>query len=347
LRGVKPFTLGLYADLLRTITQRYHLDLTTCTLEELQSKLADIETGHKPTYYRELVSCVKICLKHLKRRDLYDEIANPRLPNRAEIIKDKLLTDQEIRQLIRKAPSLADRLVIELFNETGARRGELLNLKIKSVQFDKYGAILTLTGKSGTRRRRVYNAVPDLRQYINNHPNRKNPEAPLLLSRWNTPYHASGFYERIRLLGREILGRSIHPHQFRHSTATRDASMFTDREMMSLMGWSSAAMVGVYSHLSMRDVENKDLVLHGLKRKEILRPIAGVQRCPKCRSDNAPIATYCQECGSVLSKQTGQLDSESKQTIESMQAQIDELRKGRGFAKEDIKALVEEYLKTR
>lgn len=47
-------------------------------------------------------------------------------------------------------------------------------------------------------------------------------------------------------------------------------------------------MVGVYSHLSGRDVEDKDLVLHGLKsRDEILKPIMQARVCPKCKALNA------------------------------------------------------------
>jgi ribosomal protein L40E len=60
-------------------------------------------------------------------------------------------------------------------------------------------------------------------------------------------------------------------------------------------------MVGVYSHLSMRDVEDKDLVLHGLKtREEILKPIMQVRICPKCKAENAPVAVYCHKCGGIL-----------------------------------------------
>jgi hypothetical protein len=91
---------------------------------------------------------------------------------------------------------------------------------------------------------------------------------------------------------------------FRHTRATHDASHFTDSEMMLLFGWKTADMVRVYAHLSMRDVEEKDLALHGLKpREEILRPLVHVQRCPSCSEENAPIAIYCVKCGAILPNQ--------------------------------------------
>lgn len=62
-------------------------------------------------------------------------------------------------------------------------------------------------------------------------------------------------------------------------------------------------MVGVYAHLTMRDVEEKDLVLHGMKPKEeILRPISQVVKCV-CGQENAPIAVYCVGCGTLLASE--------------------------------------------
>jgi ribosomal protein L40E len=71
--------------------------------------------------------------------------------------------------------------------------------------------------------------------------------------------------------------------------------------MMTLFGWKRPDMVSVYSHLSMRDVDDKDLILHGLKTKEdVLKPLVQVQRCLRCNEENAPIAIYCAKCGNVL-----------------------------------------------
>ena len=68
--------------------------------------------------------------------------------------------------------------------------------------------------------------------------------------------------------------------------ATEDSRLFTDRELMLLLGWKTASMISTYSHLSLRDVEDKDLILHGLKAKsEVLKPIAQAQKCRACGED--------------------------------------------------------------
>jgi ribosomal protein L40E len=139
---------------------------------------------------------------------------------------------------------------------------------------------------------------------------RDKPNAPLFLKRAGEPYVYGTFYRVVKRLGQRVLGKEIYPHMLRHTKATEDSRHFTDREMMSLFGWKGPQMVGLYSHLSMRDVEDKDLVLHGLKpREEVLRPLAQAQICSKCSQENAAIAIYCVKCGGILpNKQLAGLD---------------------------------------
>jgi hypothetical protein len=93
---------------------------------------------------------------------------------------------------------------------------------------------------------------------------------------------------------------------------------------MLLLRWKRPEMVGTYSHLSNRDVDEKDLVLHGLKSKEeILRPIVQTQKCTGCGELNAPIALYCVKCGQLLAQQ-----ADSKSEIEALRQELNDLKKG-------------------
>jgi len=59
-------------------------------------------------------------------------------------------------------------------------------------------------------------------------------------------------------------------------------------------------MISIYSHLSQRDVDDKDLVLHGLRRKEeVLKPIVQIVKCQECGEENSPVAIYCHVWGSI------------------------------------------------
>jgi integrase/recombinase XerD len=218
----------------------------------------------------------------------------------------KILSREDRAKLIREAPTLQDRLIIELLDETGGRRGELWKLRIKDVQFEevsgKTTAILRLDGKTGVRNRRIYGSVADLRQQINDNPHRENPDMTLFYEvKTGEPFSSLTFYRHVKRLGWTILKKNIHPHMFRHTRATEDCKLFTDREMMKLFGWKRPDQVTTYTHISMKDVDDKDLVLHGLKSKEeILRPLIEIVKCQKCGEENAPIALYCAKCGEVL-----------------------------------------------
>jgi integrase len=299
---IAPKTMKTYRFLVKSITNDYGLDLQTCSEEQLMATLDKIQARTKPNSYALYAGQTRRMLRFLDRDKLAKKIPRVRKPDRATEVKEKVLPAGDVERLIRGARNRVQRLIITLLYETGARPGEIANLSIRDLQFDEHSAILALTGKTGTRKRRVYLATPDLRGHINDHVKKDDPSAPLFLTQWGTRFGYSAIYELVRALGTKILKKRIYPYQLRHTKATLDSSHFTDRQMMELFGWRTPLMVSVYSHLTMRDVDAKDLALHGMKpREEILQPIVSVLRCPSCNEDNAAFSVYCVKCGHVLS----------------------------------------------
>jgi len=322
---VKESSLQEYVYQLGRFQRDFQVDLEQSGLDAIQVGLDRYHEKHNQNGFVMMVGLVKDALGFLKRRDVNDEIRMPARQDRTENVREQIIPEKDLVRLIKEATNLRDRLMIELFLELGSRRGEMANLRIKDVQFDEYSAVLTLTGKTGVRSRRVYDATPDLRAYLNNHPRKEDPFAPLLFTVHGTkPLSYEGIYQRVKVLSQRILGYHVNPHRFRHTKATLDSRLFTDRELMMLNGWTKAETVNVYSHLSMRDVDDKDLVLHGLKSKEeILRPIMQIRKCGKCKADNAPVAIYCNSCGETL---TNGANPEDKKRIDAQQQQIEQLQ---------------------
>jgi integrase len=326
---MKPATIERFTGELLNLHHEYGINLATITEKQLLDHLEAHSKTHKLNSYR--VHCVII--KHalsmpcLNRQDLAQRITLPRRVDPEATVKTIPREDRE--RLVQQAPTLQERLAVELLDETGARIGELWKLRIKDVQFEEVGgrmtAILRLDGKTGVRRRRVYASVADLRQQINNNPHRNDPEMTIFYKKDGKPFTRLALYRLIRKLGFKILERAIHPHQFRHSRATEDCRIFTDQEMMKLFGWKRPDQVLTYTHLSMKDVDEKDLVLHGLKQKEeIIKPIMEIQRCAKCGEENAPIALYCGKCGVILGRPP---NAETDQTVRDLVIKVDMLEK--------------------
>jgi integrase len=101
----------------------------------------------------------------------------------SSITPDQLLTDEEIDCLIRHAPTARDKALIACLTDSGARKGELLSTTIVDAKFDEYGCLLWLReGKTGARPARLIFASSYLSQWLEIHPRKEDPDAPIFCS---------------------------------------------------------------------------------------------------------------------------------------------------------------------
>ena len=102
--------------------------------------------------------------------------------NNHKIFPEHLLTEDEVKKLAETCQNQRDRALILVLYETGCRVGEILTLKVGDVQFDTHGAVMILKGKTGPRRVRIIFSAKALSEWLNHHPSRFGPEAPLWTS---------------------------------------------------------------------------------------------------------------------------------------------------------------------
>ncbi|GAF89381.1 unnamed protein product, partial [marine sediment metagenome] len=114
--------------------------------------------------YPEIISWMKVSIKSKDQ---------PRI-NASDI-----LTELEIEKLINVAEHPRDKAFISMLYELGARIGEIGSLRIKDVSRDKYSFIIDLSGKTGHRTPRIVISDPHLSSWLNIHPFKNNPNAPL------------------------------------------------------------------------------------------------------------------------------------------------------------------------
>jgi integrase len=276
----------------------FNLDPAQLTTKEIIERLSALSTETSAERYRGICVVIRTVVRQLHGRDEADKIQLPSHgPSRIV-----LLTKEDMDKMLGACNNLRDRLIIEFFKEMGDRRGEHVNLKIKDIIFDEYSPVIWLHGKTGERRRRIYVNKADLVSYLKCHPRKDDPNAALWYDmKTDNPIQYEGMFKIIRRIGRKALGRNIYPHMFRHTAATSDSRKYTDRELMLRHGWSSTSQIKVYSHLSMRDVDEKDLELHGFRGHE---DVKGLRTCPNCKEENAAISVYCMKCGEALPLQS-------------------------------------------
>lgn len=218
-------------------------------------------------------------------------------------LPEDLLTEEEIKKLIEFAPTIRDKAFIITLYETGCRNGEMLSLKLKSVSFESQGTILRVHGKTGARRVMTITATPYLRDWINNHPEKDNPDAPLWIMSDGKELTQAGSSAMLkRIAKRAKIKKKVNPHNFRHTRATHLANHLTEAQMKEYLGWTqSSDMASVYVHLSGRDTDNAILEMNGLKKEEKkgaqkLRS----QNCMRCGEINKSTSKFCDKCGAIL-----------------------------------------------
>jgi integrase len=229
----------------------------------------------------------------------------PRIKNK-RMLPEELLTEDDVDRLVKKADNLRDKALILTLYESGCRIGELASLRIKNVEFDRYGAVLIVSGKTGDRRLRLVNSAPVLANWIDNHPDAGNPDAPLWVGIGTKSRDRIITYNSINMMIKKVAKRAgikkkVNPHMFRHSRATLLAKHLTEAQLKQMFGWTqSSGMAATYVHLSGRDTDDAILKLHGIKSPEKEEIKLKPRKCPRCKFVNSSVADFCNRCGMVL-----------------------------------------------
>jgi integrase len=222
-------------------------------------------------------------------------------------LPDQLLTIEDVKILAEHTNNLRDRCLTLVLYETGARIGELQNIKIKDVEFDKYGARVNLFGKTGARKIRLIVSAPSISNWLQEHPNKTMKK-----KEWNNSYLFCGLwgknkgnqlmYRHINKLLKESgeksdIDKPLNPHHFRDSRATELAKRLTESQLCQYMGWVQGSKeASTYVHLSGRDTERAILEMHGLAEEEKKINQFKTIECPRCKSSNDPAAKFCFQC---------------------------------------------------
>ncbi len=188
--------------------------------------------------------------------------------------------------------------------ESGCRIGEILSLRIKHVQSVEHGMSLNVNGKTGNRRVLIISSAPALANWLNLHPFKDDPEAPLWVSVGSKNHAKQVMYHCLNARLRKIAKRAeikkkVNPHMFRHSRATDLANLLTEAQMKKYFGWTNdSKMASVYVHLSGRDVDEAILRIHGKldENEKLKHEQLKTQICPICQYENAPEVDFCLRC---------------------------------------------------
>jgi site-specific recombinase XerD/ribosomal protein L40E len=251
----------------------------------------------------------------------------PRTKGAFSKLPEDILTEEEVKKMINLSDYIRDKALIGCLYESGCRVGELLSMRIRNVQFDKYGTILKVRGKTGERIIRIVAFTPLLATWIELHPNNADPDSPLWISIWsrnkcNCIGHAAVVHVLRNAAIKAHITKSVNPHAFRHARATHLANHLTEPQMRQFFGWTKgSSMTATYVHLSGRDIDKAVLSTYGINDEETDKTLLRPRICTRCKTSNSPDADICMRCGLILSPETTiNIDEKIKQANELITA---------------------------
>lgn len=246
-------------------------------------------------------------------------------PQKNRLPVSELIRADDVKQLLTACNNQRDRALIMLLWDSAARVGELLSLNLRNVELDRYGAVIIVNGKTGMRRLRLVDAVPDLQLWINQHPQRDNPDAPLFVTArkyGDTPRRLDvrTIQNLLKTLSEHAgIKKNIHPHAFRHGRLTELVKRgFRESELRIIAGWEDdSKMPAVYIHISGDDVEKKMLASYGIVEEDEIKQEDHLKtvECPRCKTKNPHDSKYCSTCSMVLDMKTAKEVEETSRKI--------------------------------
>jgi len=317
---VKESTLDGYRLTLRQLDEAIGKPFKEATREDIMTFFTELQQrckrntvhiwkGKTKTFYnwlfglapREYPDCVK-----------WLRVQNPRAGTKAKgyemsLSPEDVLTKEDVKLLIDACDNARDQALIAVMYETACEPIEAINLNVKSVQFDEQGAKVTLKGAAGERRIRVVNSVPYLQVWLNVHPLKKNPDAPLWTVMRGKPQRLgyAGLWRLVKKLKkRSGLKKPLRPNFLRHASLTEWAKILPEQKLKVLAGWTPASrMAAVYIHLAGKDLDEDILKAHGReveKRPKQIMESLKPRVCPRCGHESPATYLWCGRCGLKL-----------------------------------------------
>ncbi|WP_226366649.1 tyrosine-type recombinase/integrase [Pseudonocardia sp. ICBG162] len=237
----------------RKVTHR-HIQRYLAHLAERPNRF-DPSKGLSPGYINQQYRSLLALFKWLT--EIEEEIpVSPFLKVKAPKIPDKLvpvIPDQEMRALIRACEGTnftarRDMLIVRLLIDTGARRAEIVNLRLSDIELNPNG--MHVVGK-GNRPRIIpfgTKTAQALRRYLRSRARHRLAETTdRLLLGTKGPMAITGLRSILNKRAEQAGIPHVHPHRFRHTLASAwIASGGSETDLMHLAGWKSREMLSRY-----------------------------------------------------------------------------------------------------
>ena len=231
---------------------------------------------------------------------------------------------------LKYCPSKRDCCYHAISRDTSCRPHEILKLRIKDIVFKVTGdnrqyAEVLVNGKTGSRHIPLINSIPYLKDWLDDHPQRANPNATLICGigkslgrRINTNSlfkiytRNKKLFEKLldnpsvppedKNLMRDLMKKPWNPYIRRHSALTEKSKILKEHVLRQHAGWSTNSdMPQKYLHYFGNESSQSLLEAYGIVTTDVqLQDQLKPKQCPNCSEPNKPDSKFCAKCRMVL-----------------------------------------------
>jgi integrase len=184
--GLSAARVSKYIYTLLILRRMLKVDFKSASEHDIKRLVASIEKSGKSDWTKhDYKVALKRFLRYLDREPSWLKVSNGKSKN---ALPEEILVEEEVKRIAEAACTNRDKAFVMSLYESGCRIGEFLPLRIKHLSFDKHGATIRVTGKTGARRvRLVFCALP-LQRWLSEHPGKDDPNS-FLWCQIPGPYH--------------------------------------------------------------------------------------------------------------------------------------------------------------
>lgn len=232
------------------------------------------------------------------------------------VSENDLIPFEEALRITECASNLRDKALFQCKLDAGCRIGEILTPRIEEVKFNDGGAIVYSDGKTGYQPIILTWSAKILAQWLNIHPFRHDPTAPLwpLLDREKPLQlsYAAAYNSFKKCVKKSGCPKRVWPHLFKHISSSYDSEIgLSDSYRKFKHHWTpDSKMAKVYEHLSssiIPKIQNQTLRLMGMSLSENQdheneKKITLIRKCRRCDFENSRDSLYCNRCAFPLAE---------------------------------------------
>ncbi len=242
-------------------------------------------------------------------------------------LETELWEKEDILSIVKYDNYKRNKAALTLLWDLDARPHEVTLLKIKHVRLkEKYGeGEIPYEAKTGTGPILLTCSFPYVRDWLNEHPYKNEPNARLICSiQSGSPITPEALWTVMKQLQKRIIkllkGGSItdqkeieklhfllrtkkwNPYCIRHSAITSDSDYLPEYALKKKVRWSMNSRQGSrYIKTRMgNELKNKILEYNGIITEETQHKKSSVLNCSRCDLVNTPENTYCSKCSYPL-----------------------------------------------